>query len=1113
MTAQLTGKFSVSASRQVQFSTGLLRYTASSNSWSFASTQYAVVGASNSNISSSYSGAIDLFGWGTSGYNGCMPYETSLSVTYGGGGSSIAGTQYDWGERNMSGYRTLTSSEWNYLFTGRSNATSKRAPATVSGVCGWILLPDSWSLPSGITFVSSEDGANSYTANSYSSTQFTTMQDAGAVFLPAAGYRYSSNGIAMVTSVNSMGYYWTANNANVSFMGNYLYCTSEMDSYMGLAVRLVYEPRFTITTNVSPSGTGTVSGAGTYYKGSTATLVATPGDSDWEFDQFVRDYDNFSFGASRWSFTVTQNTTVTAYFKTREYWVYARPSDNSWGKGTIYPEQAKGPYGSTLTFTATAMPGCRFVRWEDGVTTATRTYTIDKKEAVYIRAIFESVNYYSLSARCNDASMGSVSGSGTYPAGEQIEMEAIPNTGYKVTHWSDNPNWDNKRKRTIRLYGDSICTANFAIAAPVTITASVEPSVAGTVTGGGRYYEQDEVHLKLDLNSGYKFISWQQYNNSTGQWVNAYPDFTATENATYRALCEEATTYTVKVSQPEVEKGYVVVTPKKNFYYEGDTVYLEAIPTDCYSFGGWKRADNTYWAQVTNPLRIIVNENYHITTYFYYKPDTLIVASYRNYGLIRINQGTGRRVVDNMGLAAWDTTFYEKVTYYDCPNGELTVEAKPNDGYFFEGWSDGSTENPHTVVLSQSSARLGAGFNKLTTAYYCGTPNQRDMWYARGVHSDLHLCGKGRMMDYTSYAAPWKRGLTATGYSLTIRDSVESVSGQTFNEIAGLNSVTINSPVFDSIGEETFASSGIQTLDLGNSIRVIGKSAFASCTQLQSLTIPNSLHAIGEYAFENCSGLTNVIFGDSLRTIGASAFDNCSGLTNIVFGDSLRTIGEYAFYNCSGLKNVVFGEGLQSIGTRAFHNYSLGPQIIIPASVKEIGDGAFGSPRIRRVVFRSPEPMPYNQWAWSAVGNTAYVPGGSRMAYVEAGYAQHFTNLLEWYKLTIDVEGQGICKADTTDIIAAGDTIYLTIIPGERQKLWSLQLTDTIGNSIPINEDYSFVMPESNVRIQAKFVDYFEDIKWPDSTDNPSATKFIRDGQIFILRGDKIYTTDGRQIK
>ena len=135
------------------------------------------------------------------------------------------------------------------------------------------------------------------------------------------------------------------------------------------------------------------------------------------------------------------------------------------------------------------------------------------------------------------------------------------------------------------------------------------------------------------------------------------------------------------------------------------------------------------------------------------------------------------------------------------------------------------------------------------------------------------------------------------------------------------------------------------------------------------------------------------------------------------------------------------------------------------------------------------------------------------MAYVDAGYAQHFTNLLEWYKLTIDVEGQGICKADTTDIIAAGDTVHLTIIPGEEQKLWELQVTDTLGNSILVGDDNSFVMPESNVRIQAKFVDYHQDIEWPSSSEQPSATKLLRDGQILILRGKKTYTVTGVEVK
>ena len=235
----LSGQFSVSATRKVSFSKGNLQYQASSGTWRFATNQYDVIGTSNDNISSTYSGYIDLFGWGTSGYNGCMPYQTIISTTYGGNLSSIANTNYDWGVQNMSGYRTLTADEWNYVLSERTNALARKAPATVNDVHGWVLLPDNWSNTS-YSFVSYEDGARSYSSNVYTSTQWSGMQTAGAVFLPAAGWRYSSGSVSMTSYVGYMGYYWSANSQNaVNFAASYCYSGEEAANYSGCAVRLV----------------------------------------------------------------------------------------------------------------------------------------------------------------------------------------------------------------------------------------------------------------------------------------------------------------------------------------------------------------------------------------------------------------------------------------------------------------------------------------------------------------------------------------------------------------------------------------------------------------------------------------------------------------------------------------------------------------------------------------------------------------------------------------------------------------------------------------------------------------------------------------------------------
>ena len=79
----LSGVFSTSDSTMVHFSQGNLQYRASTNTWRFATSQYDIIGLDNNKVSETYDGWIDLFGWGTSGYNhGAVCYQPwSVSVT------------------------------------------------------------------------------------------------------------------------------------------------------------------------------------------------------------------------------------------------------------------------------------------------------------------------------------------------------------------------------------------------------------------------------------------------------------------------------------------------------------------------------------------------------------------------------------------------------------------------------------------------------------------------------------------------------------------------------------------------------------------------------------------------------------------------------------------------------------------------------------------------------------------------------------------------------------------------------------------------------------------------------------------------------------------------
>ena len=244
----ILAEFSVSDSTKIYFSQGNLQYQASTNTWRFAEHQWDFVGNDNENISEKYTGWIDLFGWGTSGYNGKNPYMTSTSYSdYGDGSNDIAGTNYDWGVYNKIStggnqaglWRTLTKDEWNYVISNRTDARYLRGTATVNGVNGLILLPDNWTLPTGVTFTYGEGG---WSQNTYSASDWSKMEANGAVFLPAAGYRYRT----YVNDVDSYSYLWSSSTLGNDYnqfltFNSYHVGMYFCQSHLGLSVRLVQD--------------------------------------------------------------------------------------------------------------------------------------------------------------------------------------------------------------------------------------------------------------------------------------------------------------------------------------------------------------------------------------------------------------------------------------------------------------------------------------------------------------------------------------------------------------------------------------------------------------------------------------------------------------------------------------------------------------------------------------------------------------------------------------------------------------------------------------------------------------------------------------------------------
>ena len=236
------GSFSVGATKKITFSPGNLQYHPANDEWRFAESQLDYIGYANSNCSPTYNGWLDLFGWSTSSTYFGVSTSTDWKNDY-------LGSFVDWGTNQIGSdapntWRTLTYDEWDYLRYNRTNADELVGVAQVNGVNGLILLPDNWICPSGVTFKSGFH--NNYGEDYYAEYQIFTaeqwskLEAAGAVFLPAAGYSYGT----YVIDVQRLCRYWSATECN-SDNAFCLYFRSD-DAVMasnyrvdGLSVRLV----------------------------------------------------------------------------------------------------------------------------------------------------------------------------------------------------------------------------------------------------------------------------------------------------------------------------------------------------------------------------------------------------------------------------------------------------------------------------------------------------------------------------------------------------------------------------------------------------------------------------------------------------------------------------------------------------------------------------------------------------------------------------------------------------------------------------------------------------------------------------------------------------------
>jgi len=252
---------------------------------------------------------------------------------------------------------------------------------------------------------------------------------------------------------------------------------------------------------------------------------------------------------------------------------------------------------------------------------------------------------------------------------------------------------------------------------------------------------------------------------------------------------------------------------------------------------------------------------------------------------------------------------------YTANEGDVVVvEVTANDGYEFDGWSDGSTDNPRSITMTADVTLSATCVVKAVEKEYIqfADPAVEAVLMANGVSSD----GVGITMEdaakVTSIGTTW------------FYQNTEITSFNELKYFTGVTAIKANAST--------------------------GKGSFEGCTSLTSIAFPPSLTSVGQRAFLGCSALSNVENIEVLKTIALNAFYNCTSLAFEELNlENLTSLGQNALYGVkikklnlgkvtslpsaintsqnygdkSVLEEVVLPEGLTTIPGYSFYQYSV----------------------------------------------------------------------------------------------------------------------------------------------------------------------------------------------
>jgi len=206
-----------------------------------------------------------------------------------------------------------------------------------------------------------------------------SVSPSGAGSVSPSGGEYESGVQVTLTANPASGYifdYWSGSAWETS-------PTIVITMGYNKAITAHFTQTYTLATNISPSGAGSVSPSGGQYKsGTLVTLTATPASG------YIFDHWNGSASGTSSTTTITMDSdkSITANF-TQTYTLTINISPS--GAGHVSPSSGEYKSGTPVTLTANPASGYTFDHWSGSASGTTSTITIAMDSDKDITAYFE----------------------------------------------------------------------------------------------------------------------------------------------------------------------------------------------------------------------------------------------------------------------------------------------------------------------------------------------------------------------------------------------------------------------------------------------------------------------------------------------------------------------------------------------------------------------------------------------------------------------------------------------------------------------------------------------------------------------------------------------------